>query len=64
MASTPAVTFSADHPVEIRNVNFPAFLCPSNSGEVPIDTGGDDAFVGRNNYYIMYGDVVTIPQSL
>jgi prepilin-type processing-associated H-X9-DG protein len=56
MVSTPAATAFQNHPVGIYNVNFPDFLCPSNSGEVPI---ADCDYVGRNNYHIVYGDVVT-----
>jgi prepilin-type N-terminal cleavage/methylation domain-containing protein/prepilin-type processing-associated H-X9-DG protein len=56
MMSTPAATCYENHPAGIYNVNFPAFLCPSNSGEIPI---GDCSNVGRNNYHVMYGDVVT-----
>ncbi|MDR0609498.1 MAG: DUF1559 domain-containing protein [Planctomycetaceae bacterium] len=55
MLNTPAATCHLSHPVGIDNVNFPAFLCPSNTGEVPIAACD---FVGRNNYHIMYGDII------
>ncbi|MDR1140724.1 MAG: DUF1559 domain-containing protein [Planctomycetaceae bacterium] len=56
LVSVPNASAYENHPVGVTGVNFPAFLCPSNSGEVPL-SGSD--YVGRNNYHIMYGDVVT-----
>jgi prepilin-type N-terminal cleavage/methylation domain-containing protein/prepilin-type processing-associated H-X9-DG protein len=56
MLNTPAATCFDNLPTGIYNINFPAFLCPSNSGEIPI---GDCLNVGRNNYHVVYGDVVT-----
>ncbi|MDR2641890.1 MAG: DUF1559 domain-containing protein [Planctomycetaceae bacterium] len=35
-----------------QNTTLPAFVCPSNSGEVPFYIKG-----GRNNYHISYGDI-------
>jgi prepilin-type N-terminal cleavage/methylation domain-containing protein/prepilin-type processing-associated H-X9-DG protein len=35
-----------------QNTTFAAFVCPSNSGEVPFFLNG-----GRNNYHIVYGDI-------
>jgi prepilin-type processing-associated H-X9-DG protein len=56
MVNTPSANCYQNHPAGIYNVNFAPFLCPSNSGEVPIADSGN---VGRNNYHIMYGDVIT-----
>jgi prepilin-type processing-associated H-X9-DG protein len=55
LANTPTATSYQNHPVGITNVNFPTFLCPSNSGEVPISACDN---VGRVNYSIVYGDVI------
>ncbi|MDR0611158.1 MAG: DUF1559 domain-containing protein [Planctomycetaceae bacterium] len=55
MLNTPDACVVVNHPVGIYNVNFPAFLCPSNSGEFPIAACES---VGRNDYHIMYGDVI------
>jgi prepilin-type processing-associated H-X9-DG protein len=46
-----AVTFQ-DYPTGVSGVTFPAFTCPSNSGEVSLYFNG-----GRNNYHIVYGDI-------
>jgi type II secretory pathway pseudopilin PulG len=54
--NTPDASCYQSHPEGLTRVNFSAFLCPSNSGEVPINACNN---VGRNNYHIMYGDVVT-----
>ncbi|MDR1958948.1 MAG: DUF1559 domain-containing protein, partial [Planctomycetaceae bacterium] len=45
-------------PTAALNVTLPGLVCPTNSGEVPFlgITGGGNA--GRNNYHVMYGDVV------
>ncbi|MDR0609330.1 MAG: DUF1559 domain-containing protein [Planctomycetaceae bacterium] len=56
MLNTPDAENYLNHPVSVTGVSFPVFLCPSSSGHIPI-SGCDN--VGRNNYHIMYGDVVT-----
>jgi hypothetical protein len=40
------------YPEGVAGVTFSAFVCPSNSGEVPLINGG------RNNYHIVYGDIL------
>jgi prepilin-type processing-associated H-X9-DG protein len=45
-----------NHPDVALNRNQVFLMCPSNSGEVPISASDNN---GRNNYHIMYGDVVT-----
>ncbi|MDR2754592.1 MAG: DUF1559 domain-containing protein, partial [Planctomycetaceae bacterium] len=55
LANTSNATAHEDHPVGIASVTFPTFICPSNSGEVPVS---DCDNVGRNNYSIVFGDIV------
>jgi prepilin-type N-terminal cleavage/methylation domain-containing protein/prepilin-type processing-associated H-X9-DG protein len=55
LASTPSATAWQNHPTGVYDVNFPAFLCPSNSGEVPISASAN---VGRTNYSLVYGDII------
>ncbi|MDR3232052.1 MAG: DUF1559 domain-containing protein [Planctomycetaceae bacterium] len=44
----------------IYGVNQPWLICPSNSDIVPCTSGYNyDQNVGRNNYHIVYGDVVS-----
>jgi hypothetical protein len=55
MLNTPVANCFQSQPVGVVNVNQPFLLCPSNAGEVPIEICDS---VGRNNYHIIYGDVV------
>jgi prepilin-type processing-associated H-X9-DG protein len=42
--------------LSIAGKNIPNLLCPSNTGEVPIIASNNQP---RNNYHVMYGDIIT-----
>ncbi|MDR1384614.1 MAG: DUF1559 domain-containing protein [Planctomycetaceae bacterium] len=45
-----------NYPSDVSGKTQDAFVCPTNTGEVPISAADNH---GRNNYHVMYGDTIT-----